>query len=991
MSTRQLKRVSLEFTLLCIFFTGCHLKLNEPVFNDAKVEIQSSKCLKVAKEYTRIYFNGNASFDQAEFAVDCYSKLLVSFKENVKGSSSDGFYPDEIKKIVDSNFLNDGQVISMDLILQILKLKKTLVGGADHYLTKNEILNLSNLLLQIKPQLVRLTPYIDFLKLNWDHQNLSDSDKEQKYALAIENTEQLILTLVNQFDGNEQYRISDLVELIHQITIFAELDSEVVTRLTHAKALAVAYKTGFLGGDDLTSATDWIKVANNVTFFIRQFYQYYYFVSEVSQNINQQQIKITLQIVNDVLSFWGDTLSEKATRIITAQELQYLIESFFLFTNQYKVNDAFAVDVINLKNVFAPFIEKDFAKKLSYESVSYDDFYRIHAKVKSAEQDIVGLFRQIDLLNLDLPYEQFRSEELVTLATINRILQNIEGSYSLFSAQRLIKDILNSGLIRDTEIPDQYDQWYQVILSAKYLVYGQQGAILNQDELRKFIFLGAQFYFNYQEYDFYLKNLEYHDIDFAHRAQGLVNKIQKELVQILLEKPSKVFSKLELQSLFYSSKPVIFQDLKLTISGFDVILNVLFENVLVRPESRLNGDVHNSLNLEAIQILVEEVQYVLSTLRSVFNSITEANDILFIKYRDILSQRVIDTELTGPEILSLQEMLRVTASGFSYHFNELDFIRFFEDTEMITSQKDILRSIFAKSFSRILIRSFSTDLNRIQELAGVTLLEAQAGFDKIRPALIELELVQKSNLTFISSRFRESNLFLASSNGDEYASLEELHDLILHIYSGLNRASMIEGQVVDVCLPGFEGDVKPETVVSQDCLLEQYFNIVDGYQGFPQFLALKTTETKDNNLKFYLSMLKAAGHVPQDNNTVQFSDANLYPHVIQYIEMLFSRFDTNQNKILEVDEALKAYPVFKPIIKSVVVNFKNGDKITDEQMPGVFMYLLKYKKTPVTGKDYLILAGYLTDSKRWDVRANRFDLGDIFNFIADATAPKPVP
>jgi len=177
MSTRQLKRVSLEFTLLCIFFTGCHLKLNEPVFNDAKVEIQSSKCLKVAKEYTRIYFNGNASFDQAEFAVDCYSKLLVSFKENVKGSSSDGFYPDEIKKIVDSNFLNDGQVISMDLILQILKLKKTLVGGADHYLTKNEILNLSNLLLQIKPQLVRLTPYIDFLKLNWDHQNLSDSDK----------------------------------------------------------------------------------------------------------------------------------------------------------------------------------------------------------------------------------------------------------------------------------------------------------------------------------------------------------------------------------------------------------------------------------------------------------------------------------------------------------------------------------------------------------------------------------------------------------------------------------------------------------------------------------------------------------------------------------------------------------------------------------------------------------------------------------------------
>ena len=69
-----------------------------------------------------------------------------------------------------------------------------------------------------------------------------------------------------------------------------------------------------------------------------------------------------------------------------------------------------------------------------------------------------------------------------------------------------------------------------------------------------------------------------------------------------------------------------------------------------------------------------------------------------------------------------------------------------------------------------------------------TLNEVAVGYEKIRPAIVELDLIDKENTTFISSRYREANLFVSRANGDEYANFTEMHDLYIHIMSGLKRA-----------------------------------------------------------------------------------------------------------------------------------------------------------------------------------------------------------
>lgn len=81
-----------------------------------------------------------------------------------------------------------------------------------------------------------------------------------------------------------------------------------------------------------------------------------------------------------------------------------------------------------------------------------------------------------------------------------------------------------------------------------------------------------------------------------------------------------------------------------------------------------------------------------------------------------------------------------------------------------------------------------------------------------------------------------------------------------------------------------------------------------------------------------------------------------------------------------------AYPVFKSTIKEMLKVIPNGSKITDAQLPGVFIYLLKYGRPPKGLGETLKFLGFINDEKQWIIQSNRLDLGIIFNFIADSLA-----
>ena len=312
----------------------------------------------------------------------------------------------------------------------------------------------------------------------------------------------------------------------------------------------------------------------------------------------------------------------------------------------------------------------------------------------------------------------------------------------------------------------------------------------------------------------------------------------------------------------------------------------------------------------------------------------------------------------------------------------------------IYHQRDLTQSNLARAISRVAIRAYAKDLERVNYLTGVTKEEIQIGYDQFKPVLVDLEIVSADNKSFINSRFLESSLFLSVSDGNKIASLPELHHLIMHLFSGVKRAGEIRPEILKWCVPAASSS--DLTRVSEDCLLEHYATNESAFSGMPQFLNMRSQFTAAEVREYFMNLLKAAGHVPNAKKLVLVSDADLFPHVVQYLEMVYARHDTNKDNLLQKDEALRAFPVFKELLQDLV---KEYSQIKENDLPGVFIYLLKYglppKKTSIG--ELLKFIQFIKDQNQtnWDINSSRLDLGKIFNFIAESTSlvgnAKPVP
>ena len=159
-----------------------------------------------------------------------------------------------------------------------------------------------------------------------------------------------------------------------------------------------------------------------------------------------------------------------------------------------------------------------------------------------------------------------------------------------------------------------------------------------------------------------------------------------------------------------------------------------------------------------------------------------------------------------------------------------------------------------------------------------------------------------------------------------------------------------------------------------------------GFESLPEHSGLKNLFSEEQIRTYYYSLLKSAGHVPNDEKLAIYEDVDLFPHVVQYIEMIFLKYDLNKDRILDKDEALRAFPVFRLTIKDMLKEIPNGQLIPDKSLPGVFIYLLKYGRPPKGLSETLKFLSFIGDESKWDLQASRLDLGVIFNFIADSLA-----
>ncbi|HPI39799.1 MAG TPA: hypothetical protein PLJ21_03290 [Pseudobdellovibrionaceae bacterium] len=136
--------------------------------------------------------------------------------------------------------------------------------------------------------------------------------------------------------------------------------------------------------------------------------------------------------------------------------------------------------------------------------------------------------------------------------------------------------------------------------------------------------------------------------------------------------------------------------------------------------------------------------------------------------------------------------------------------------------------------------------------------------------------------------------------------------------------------------------------------------------------------------RYFDNVLLAASQILPEETKLEVGDVFLVPFVLQHIEMIFSRFDVNQDGLIDRSESELAFPVFKGILLEVLS--KKDIKLNDDGLKDFFKFLLYKGKIPHKDDD---LIKYWLEfkvgrffNKKWNVRADRMNVSQILADLA---------
>jgi hypothetical protein len=269
----------------------------------------------------------------------------------------------------------------------------------------------------------------------------------------------------------------------------------------------------------------------------------------------------------------------------------------------------------------------------------------------------------------------------------------------------------------------------------------------------------------------------------------------------------------------------------------------------------------------------------------------------------------------------------------------------------------------ARFLSRSLLRSFGMDLKRIQSYSGLNQAEVSDAIELIKPLLQEFGFSNQISPQFVTSRFFEANIFTPHADGNSLISFEEASELLTLIFSGLESQSMFRKDFDSFC---GTANLNETQIVNYICLL----NV--SYQGLhrlmptlPHLVAYRDRVTPSAFGQFYYDVLRAASKAPTKDFKTTLADMSLVPHLLQYIELTFVKFDVNQDDLIDYQEAERAFPLFRSLLLTMSKDQIESNLLKDSEMFPLFCYLLYYREVPG-------IFEYLTRWNAWKTNPSRW-------------------
>ena len=985
---------------------GCGIKLGEENKTNHVAEIKGADCLKDSMSNVKLFIAGDATDEQVGTAAECLQKVVLTFKDNIRGKDKHSYTPQELFGFIKNQFMKDSDTeFSPALIAEVMKFKVLLFGGTEDVIQKTEIEALSSFVARFKPELVSLNPHMKVIVSKWKVEDESDLQaKEQKYMAAKLAFNGIIMAFSDFIkEGGRTYKLADLISLLQEVASFTGSTSDLITKIDNLKLFILKTKLILIGGDETLKGSEWTKFHCILAELYFQTLRIQYFITPLTPEQSEEKFYAIQKIAEDLTAKVPELLQGKGAKELTNLEIGELAAAAKPLAPDVEISPELINQIGKIKmmllgqrpNGFASWTTSEFL--LLNKSLPW-----IFGHVKTLAGGFKHLkFNKNGFRKNEIKFEDFINAEKSVNASIKDIGQQLKNGYDLADLRLLV---LNAKpLLKGITLPENLEDIFKLVGTAKYTLTGDPSTTLTIANLQLLLNVGINAYGNAVQFVNFVSPFKLEEPEFVAAFEPVLYKIAGTLKMELALKPSNMITTRELTPLVFAAQNAKVISTQFRPDSLQKAFDVLWTNLLNSPDNRLAGKSLPGFDAVALNNLSLELLFWVDGQKNI--SAIFANKPEYDK--DELKNQLLSRlgAAKAPiEKVTLAELARLLSAPGTMNVNEKGYLKILTDKAPLNGRyhvDDMINSNLSRALARLLIRSLANDKDRVLNVSGLTLDELRLGFDQIKDLGYDLGLLDPANPDFIGGRFREANLFLAPSNGDDFASFEEAHHLILHILSGIARADSLEKTHMAKCVKQPITEMMAKTEFDTACLLDLYINETEPFDDLPNFIKLRKNFEPEKNKQYYCALLKAAGHIPTNNRTVLLRDAKLFPHVVQYVEMIYSTHDTNGDGLLQLDEGIRAFPIFKPLLALIA---KKYPIIKEEDLLGVFVYLLKFGKPPEK-KNIFQMIIFAKDNKctepdgvtpkkcrtGWEIASTRHNLGSIFNFIADQTKPPVDP
>ncbi len=345
----------------CVLFfsaVGCQFNTQEAVPQKAPLKLDGpgENCFGPSLTSLEGYFRGVAEKKEIDNAFECVSGALEMFATYGRGSvNKESFSSSELRAFLERHFLGSVK-LNDTILLEFMRIKQSLLGGATDRLTKAEIAKLTVVLETLRGELQRLRPYIAILtQRETGSVGVVDSSLLEQAISDFTFSMDTVGTLLGQ--SKQPYRLENFTTLLTEIQNLYSTRSEWKGPAWFAQQMPLieAAKAVLIRPEGSTIAPDeWNLLLSHVGRIYGLFLRFKYAIKDrdMFNGDALTQIEIGVFQIAQVLE---DAIKAKGTDKIDYRLLNELFEAL-------GVTKTFVLPIqgVTMKNLLEPLFDRIF-------------------------------------------------------------------------------------------------------------------------------------------------------------------------------------------------------------------------------------------------------------------------------------------------------------------------------------------------------------------------------------------------------------------------------------------------------------------------------------------------------------------------------------------------------------------------------------------------------------------------------------------------------